>query len=235
MSLEGVIGVPTAVHSRWASFWQCLEALERPPGWVVKPARGSSVAANRNLIAQWALEQGARWVFWLDDDMEFQPDALVRLLAHAQPVVVGHTLNRKPPFEAIWLTSHPAGGLAWVAAQAPDAGLQRIEAATSGGLLTRADVLAAVGYPWWTLGQFTPDQWQDDIWFCERVRDCGFLIHGDPSVRMGHITDTSLWPVWQDGRWHTLLARGAEPFAMMPTAPLDLTTGPVAGLRSPIG
>lgn len=229
---EGFVAIPCGVQARSSLFWQCVEDLERPPGWRVpaRTARGSSPAANRNLLARQALEEGYEWVFWLDDDLEFRPDTLVRLLAHEVSAVVALSYRRQPPFEPLWLDACPGGGLQWAEVQDPALGLQRLAAATSGALLTHRSVLEAVGDPWWTLGQFSRQEWQDDIWFCTRLREEGLALYGDPLVRVGHTTDVSVWPVWQAGRWHTCLARGSVPFALIPSQPVA-QTGPVAGVR----
>jgi hypothetical protein len=116
-----------------------------------------------------------------------------------------------------------------VAPQDPALGLQRIRAATSGGLLTHRSVLERVGDPWWTLGQYARDEWQDDIWFCDRLAQEGIPLYGDPSVCVGHTTEVTIWPVWHEGQWMNCLARGGEPFAALPALPM--TPGAVAGVR----
>jgi len=208
--MRGAIGVPTSEQGRWSGFWQCLEELDRPADTKVLHVRGSSPARNRNVIAQTALEGGAEWVFWLDDDLTFRPDTLTRLLARSVDVVCGLSLRRQPPFLPLWLhTNHPGDlrGFYHGPFDGPD--LVGLEACTSGGFLTRRRVLEAVAQPMWTLGQMgVPDEWTDDLDFCRKVREAGIPIWGDPTVRLGHLTSLEVWPHQQDGAWYRLLMRG---------------------------
>lgn len=209
--MPGVIGVPCGEQGRWSAFWGSLCDLERPAGTRVLPGRGSSVAANRNLIASLALDMGAEWVFWLDDDLTFRPDTLLRLLRHDVPVVVGLSVQRHRGFEPLWLHRNTNTPDAFYTSPPPSLradGLVPIAACTSGGMLTRRAALEAVGGPhWWTLGQFgPPDQWCDDLDFCRQLTEAGVPIYGDPSVRLGHLASVELWPhQLDDGRWTTIL------------------------------
>ena len=117
--MAGVIGVPCGEQGRWSAFWGHLCDLERPPGTRVIPGRGSSVAANRNLIARMALDVGAEWVFWLDDDLVFRPDTLLRLLRHDVPVVVGLSVQRHADFEPLWLHTNANAAAAFHAQPPP--------------------------------------------------------------------------------------------------------------------
>src|SRR5690606_5921285 len=48
--------------------------------------RANGIAAGRNSLARLALERGVEWLFMVDADMGFMPDALDRLVAAADPV-----------------------------------------------------------------------------------------------------------------------------------------------------
>ena len=213
----GAIGVPCAEQARWSAFWGCLEELERPSGWKVIPARGSSVAANRNLIARLALARGAQWVFWLDDDLVFQPDALTRLLARNVEAVIGLSLRRQPPFEPIWFTENVPEQRCMVKTLPMDGSLMPIAAGSSGGMLTSRRVLEVLGSPWWTLGQMPgrPDEWCDDMDFCRKLTAAGIPLYGDPAVPFGHITNCEVWP-YKNGQWNRVLARNGQAIAMWP-------------------
>jgi GT2 family glycosyltransferase len=158
-----------------------------------------------------ALDWGAEWVFWLDDDLTFRTDTLMRLLRHDVPVVVGLSVQRHADFEPLWLHTNVSAASAFypqppVPSRAD--GLVPLAACTSGGMLTRRDALEAVGGPyWWTLGKHgAPDQWCDDLDFCRQLTEAGVPIYGDPSVRLGHISHIELWPhQMPDGQWVTVI------------------------------
>lgn len=55
------------------------------------------IDANRNEAVCVALMQGFTHVFFMDTDMTFQPDALVRLLEHERPIASGIYCLKRPP------------------------------------------------------------------------------------------------------------------------------------------
>ncbi|MCE5247964.1 hypothetical protein LLG88_13715 [bacterium] len=215
----GVIGVPCAEQGRWSAFWGCLCDLERPAGWRVVPGRGSSVSQNRNLIVRRALELGAEHIFFLDDDLVFQPDVLTKMLERGGQfdAVVGLSLRRMPEFKPIWFhANQPRLECMMRLADIPtDGSLVQLAAATSGGLLVRTDVFRRIDSPWWTLGQFKgrEDEWCDDLDFCRKLYEAGIPLYGDPTIRFGHITNLAVWPTVHGDEWLTALARGPEVFA----------------------
>lgn len=215
---KGVIGVPCAELGRWSAFYACLAGLERPSDWEVVQARGSSVSANRNQIVGAALEKGAEWIFWLDDDLTFRPDVLTRLLAHQVDVVCGLSLRRHPPFQPLWFSALEGERVTWVEDLDPDErGLKRIAGCTSGGFLTHMSVFARVQAPWWTLGHIVADEWHDDVWFCRLLHEAGIAVWGDPNTHFGHMTNHEVWPHrGAEGQWNTVLARSNQAFAAMP-------------------
>ena len=79
---------------------------------LVKPRKGGQLEGQTHFITvedrpvddarQWLTREalsveGLTHVLWIDDDMEFPPDALQRLLAHDQAIVGGLCFNRRSP------------------------------------------------------------------------------------------------------------------------------------------
>ena len=54
---------------------------------------------GRELLARNAIELGADYILYLDDDMTFEPDLLKRLLAHKKDVVTAVAYQRKAPYQ----------------------------------------------------------------------------------------------------------------------------------------
>jgi hypothetical protein len=216
--VAGVIGVPCAEQARWSAFWGSVCDLERPAGWQVVPGRGSSVASNRNLIVRRALELEAEHVFFLDDDLVFNNQVLLRLLARNVEAVVGLSLRRQPDFEPLWFHTNQPTLDSMVRTLPTDGALMRLAAATSGGLLVKTDVFRRIEPPWWTLGQFEgrADEWNDDLDFCRKLAAAGVPLYGDPSVRFEHTTNLQVVPHFENGRWFVVLARGGQAIAALP-------------------
>ena len=54
----------------------------------------SDISHGRNCIVELALKENVDGIMWIDSDMKFPPDALIRLMKHDKPVV-GATYNRR--------------------------------------------------------------------------------------------------------------------------------------------
>lgn len=213
------IGIPCREQGRWTPFWQCVEDLERPEGLITRvyPEYNNSVAQARNNIVMEAMgRDGAQAIFWLDDDMIFEPDVLVKLLRRPESIVIGLTLMRcfidhANMFRPIWSTKE-FDGHDYVPVDEIKTGangLMELKSGTGGGVLTRRDVFDGTPKPWWQMGQFVPDMFWEDTFFYKRVRDYGFTVWGDPSVRFGHYSSMVIWPVDTPHGWNAGLALGA--------------------------
>lgn len=186
------------------------------------PARGASIAENRNGIAERALAVGAKWVLYLDDDQVLAPDTLVRLLAHDKDVISGLYVSREPPFKPHIYDHEDELGFCRFRPLAPfEGGLHNVLATGAGCMLIKTDVLRKLEQPWWRLGQITMDGWGDDLNFCHRIREAGFEIWCDFDVVVGHQMNATLWPKRkEDGEWYTVIVQ-KEPLVEFPAARLD--------------
>lgn len=216
-----LIAIPCAVQGRWSSFWACVSELNLPPRVVIRTGRGCSPATNRNGLIDEAVALGAQWIWFLDDDLTFGPDALTRLLRRfddpAVDAVVPLSFRRQPPFRALWFDRTVPELDAMKDTLPPPGPLVPLTAATFGGLLVRMSALRAIPKPYVALGQFVPDQWDDDLYFCRKLSEAGVQLWGDSSVQFGHTTDVEVWPHYDTATgWSVVFARGTVPFLMQP-------------------
>lgn len=63
----------------------------------------SMISNGRNGTVEIALTNKCDYLFWIDSDMRFPPDALMRLLSHQKEVVGAIYNKRVPPFETLGL------------------------------------------------------------------------------------------------------------------------------------
>ncbi|HEX2594751.1 MAG TPA: glycosyltransferase [Rhizomicrobium sp.] len=216
-----MIAIPCAVQGRWSSFWACVSELNLPPRVVIRTGRGCSPATNRNGLIDEAFALGAEWIWFLDDDLTFGPDALIRLLQRFEDpkvdAVVPLSFRRQPPFRALWFDRTEPSIEAMKDTLPPPGELVPLTAATFGGLLMRTAVLRTIPKPYVALGQFVPDQWDDDLYFCRKLSEAGVQLWGDSSVQFGHTTDVEVWPHYSaETGWSVVFARGTVPFLMQP-------------------
>ena len=203
MSVTGIIGVSSAEHARHASFYDELSYVDRPPDTVVSHSVGLYVNENRNQLSEHALELGAEWIWYVDDDHCFHHDTLTRLLAHDVDIVSGLYCRRVAPFHpVIYMEEAPDGDVVKYALQNQHSGLQQVVATGAGCLLVKTKVLEALGAPYWRFSQ-RPDGTMvgEDIDFCVRARAAGFTVWCDMDAPIGHLTTVAVYPHRANDAW----------------------------------
>lgn len=226
--MVGFIGVSAAETARFTDFWDSFVHIATPPETrlEIRVGRGANIARNRNGLTELALQLGADWAWFVDDDQVFAPDALAQLLSHDRDVVSGLYVARDFPFKAqIFDREDGQGRVAHRLFEPGDTGLVRVLAAGAGSLLVRRRVLEALTPPYWTLGQIAKDEWGDDLDFCRRVRAAGFDIYCDLDCPVGHKIQATLWPQRTPQGWVTTLVASNQPIAHFPSPRSPLALG----------
>jgi hypothetical protein len=197
-----MIGITSGEFSRFSSFATALIGVmgRMPPGSGLTWAKGVDVSGNCNELCRATLAGSYQWLWVMGDDHTFPNDTVTRLMGHDVDVIVPHCLKRYPPWMPV-VFSHRNDDGDYVAALLPQRGMVEIHAAGSAGMLIRRHVLEAVGDPWFTP---SPDAagLNEDLHFCEKVREAGFRIWCDPEITLGHIALHTVTPEWQNGQWH---------------------------------
>jgi len=177
-------------------------ASELPEGAElgIQLAAGTYVHEARQDLIVSALEDRVTHMLWLDADMRFPRDTLVRLLVHNVPVVGANYATRGVPsdFVAIkkvnWNPDEPGERLY----TGPDStGLEEVEAVGMGVLLTRADAFQSMPDPRvdpWFFFQKIPGKdggfrlLGEDVYFCKLLREAGnrILVDHDLSQDIAH-------------------------------------------------
>jgi hypothetical protein len=172
----------------------------------------SQIDVARNEISGSALRDGFEELMWVDSDVEFQPDDVDKLRRHNLPIccAIYPKKNRRE------LACHVMPGTKEIEFGS-SGGLQEILYAGAGFLLVKKEVFCAMderlslpvcnafsGEP--HRPYFQPlvvadpikGQWYlgEDYAFCERVRQCGYQILADTTIRLGHIGRYSF--SWED-------------------------------------
>lgn len=197
--MSGLIGIPANDAARYTFFAASLTALHHPPNTAVRWSFGSDRIRGRNNLVRDALDQGAEWLWFLDDDHAFRPDLLHRLLAHEKPIVTPVYLQRMMPFAPVVYADREGDNYipVFLPDHAPeDDPLIEVCAAGTGGMLIRTEVFRGLEEPWFEHGRAS-----EDLIFCEKARAAGFPIYCDLSAHLGHITSSVIWPVVQEGEW----------------------------------
>jgi hypothetical protein len=191
----GVIGISAAEQARFSAFHASFTGMQRPPDTVTIFSTSAVISDNRNKITEQALERGADWVLYLDDDHILQPHTLLDLLATGKDCISALYTQRQQPFNPVLMdTELPNGTFTWKQLSSTESGIISVGAAGAGCLLVRRAVLEALQPPYWTIGQICPTSWGDDLHFCSRVRKAGFEVHCDLNTVIGHILTGVVFP-----------------------------------------
>lgn len=197
--MSGSVGIIARDEARYTMFAVSLTSLKTPVNTGIEWGLSSDRVIGRNATAKRAMEKGAEWILFLDDDHTFPHDLLMRLLAHDVGIVGALYMQRQMPFTPI-AYSEKRDDATYTSLNlndyAPDA-LVEVAAMGTGGMLIRSEVLHAIQEPWFEYGPTS-----EDLIFCDRVRELGLgPIYCDLGARMGHFTQAAVWPAHDGEKW----------------------------------
>jgi hypothetical protein len=199
--------------ARYEAFESSLEGLQAPPRSFVMRVRGSSsLALGVNAAIKMVLASpdtaDVGSVFFIDDDHEFAPDTLMRLLADLRPpvhVLMALCMRKEPPFDLMAFTEGLPENLSFkhltAAEIAGKHGPTEVSHVGRGGLLVNRTVFEFMNPPWFAVGQINPEEFQEDLYFSIRCRDNGFATFVHLDVVTGHVEPVTVVPQrLEDGR-----------------------------------
>lgn len=177
-----------------ALFAQSLARLQKPEGSVMAMKTGSLIYAARNDLATQSIKMDMDYVFWMDSDMVFPADALVRMKATLEAkdldILTGLYFRRVPPYSPVLFDKldieQEHGSCDFSEFDRIPEDLFEVGGCGFGCVLMRTEVFFDVQSKHGNM--FAPiGNNGEDVAFCWRARDCGFKIYCDPSVRCGHV------------------------------------------------
>lgn len=172
------------VHADFALSLAGLCAAAPPIPVVTINPKSSIVAVARNNGVARAQDVGADAILFLDSDMVFPADVLVRLMARRKAIVGAIYTKRLPPYEILGNTLVPD-------AKADEAGLVEMQRLPTGCLLIAMKVFDYLKRPYFRFGVNEENGaiLGEDYAFCDMVRAAGFHIWADLNVSrdIGHL------------------------------------------------
>jgi len=181
------IGLPTnrLIRPKTAQSLLKLVAHSKLDYHFIVSTKGYNTSENRNYIAAQAVKNDCTHLFFVDDDMVFEPDTLDRLLAHDKDIV-----------GAIYKTKYEtqAEVIEYLNEERPKE-LFRCGALGTGCLLIKTEVFKKIPQNYNGQSGWFNYLWNDngsvkmshDWLFCHNARKCGFDIWADPSLMVGHL------------------------------------------------
>lgn len=187
-----MIAVP-CMDSVPVQFCQSLALLQKPEECVLAMQAGSLIYTSRNNLATKAIQLNADFVFWMDSDMVFPPDTLMRMLKTLEEhpeidILTGVYFRRVPPYTPTLFDMLRMNGniCEWSQFKTLPTDLFEVGGCGFGCVLMRTEVFMSVQSKHGNM--FAPiGNNGEDIAFCMRARDCGYKIICDPTIVCGHI------------------------------------------------
>ena len=164
----------------------------------------SVVSRARNLLAQDMLESSCDYLMFIDSDINFDPDAIFRLLAFSEDPRKGiiAAVPRVRSENRVYIADldyDESGELTMNAM-----GLVRARRVATAFMLVRREVFVTMveAHPEWTYYDKRSDRnltamfdfkvteegyMGEDFLFCDRTRELGFEVWVDPTIELGHM------------------------------------------------
>lgn len=159
---------------------------------------GYDCAAARNNIVDETLRRGFDYVLMVDSDVVLPQDALVHLMEHGEPLVLGwyaHQGSFAPPKGAgktclCKPSSYHDQFTGEELKALRDAGKWKvpIRGGGMGCALIRRDALERTQFPWFRFVVYDDRSGvlSEDLYFCSQLRNVGIQPYGDARVECGH-------------------------------------------------
>ena len=141
--------------------------------------RGTYLPRARAGLVQAAIDRCASHILWLDSDMRFPKDTLLRLLAHGRSIVAANYPTRTAP-----IVPTAVDGQRLEVFERVDVVLQDVKYCGMGCMLTATDVFLTIGKPWFAVGynRGADDYAGEDVFFCQKARENNYSILIDPAL-----------------------------------------------------
>lgn len=177
-------------------FCMSLAMLQTSGDCKLVMSPGSLIYTSRNNLATQALQEEYDYVFWLDSDMTFAPDTLIRMMDTLQKrdldFLTGLYFRRVPPFSPVLfdrleIKMHDV--CSWSNFETIPDDIFEIGGCGFGCVLMKTDMFIDVQSQFNNM--FSPiGNNGEDVAFCWRARQCGYKLYCDPSVICGHVGHT---------------------------------------------
>lgn len=149
---------------------------------------GTYVHKARQQLIDGAWEMGTNWILWLDSDMRFPKDLVLRLMQHDEDMVgVNYSTRQVPPRyvtikQVAMDDPNEKGSLC--ATRKDSTGLEEVDAIGFGAVLMKAYWLEKMPedkpWFWFDMDPRNGNHIGEDVWFCRMARqDAGIKIYVD--------------------------------------------------------
>lgn len=151
---------------------------------------GCIIHYNRETLVKQAIKSGCTHILFVDSDMFFEADAVIRMLEKKKDIIGAHYNRRQlPPVTTVKIEKERWANMK---RDNPE-GYLTCEAVGAGFLLINLDVFKKIKEPWffWKTNDKGDVVMGEDHWFCEKAKEAGYEIWADLTTPVKHIGDFS--------------------------------------------
>lgn len=150
---------------------------------------------SRQTLADYAIEKGATHTLWIDSDMSFPADTILRLLKRDEPIIGVNAMSRRAPFRCTAQTAPNQ----YLETNIHSTGMEKVHRMGFGMVWIATEVFKAMEPPFFDF-EWNPELkcWRgEDYHFFEKARELGhdFYVDHDLSKEVGHHGDFRYNPV----------------------------------------
>lgn len=161
---------------------------------------GSSILPeSRQKLADQALEAGATHLLWIDSDMKFPPDTLLRFLKRDEKIIGINAVSRRPPYVPCAQMTDGS----YVITNKESSGLEKVGRMGFGVLWVAAEVFKEMTKPYFAFDYMHDKQTfrGEDYFFFHKTRQLGFeaYVDHDLSKEVLHLGTFGFHPLLLNG------------------------------------
>jgi hypothetical protein len=154
---------------------------------------GTLIFDQRNNLVKTALEIKADYLLFVDADMRFPKDTLLKLMAHDKDIIGVNATTRSEPVKPTAKNIHinEDGSIDWMPIFSnAKSGIDMADGIGCGVMLIKRQVVEALEEPYFYFEQLPGNKLLgEDIYFCVKAKDAGFdtWVDHDLSKQIKHI------------------------------------------------
>lgn len=175
------IGIPNSGNIHIDTAFCLFRMLKGfPYDYDVIMKRGSILHYSREEIVKTAIKNGCTHLLFVDTDMYFEKDAVLRLLERKKDIIgVQYNTRKEPTMPTAFMVGGQTGDL------------QKAISVATGFMLIDLKVFKNITEPWffWKSDENGQVLMGEDYWFCDKAFKAGYEVWCDLSTPIKHIGD----------------------------------------------
>lgn len=156
-------------------------------------ASGTLIFDQRNSLVKTAIDAKCDYIVFIDADMRFPKDTIMRLLKHDKDIIGVNATTRSEPVKptAKNIQIEEDGSCSWLPIYSNVmTGISQVDGIGCGVMMIKTDIISKLEKPYFYFEQLPNEKiLGEDIYFCIKARDAGITtwVDHDLSMEIKHI------------------------------------------------